>query len=802
MKLIGNQDFDKQLEESLYIHKLLRADESLSLEREMKEKKAANSTSVWDGESLERWRFEGEGAAQAENGVLVLVTLSRSDHWPGAETRAVDAASGDYATFGSYEAKLDLKGLELGDFNRISFKARPLCNGLHSPIIRAAFVNNGVKKLPDAYSREGFNAINLENFAWNDCFWEIESLPHDKIEELSFIVHRYGQELSGGKALRFEIKDIRVEQVSAEVTYGWECPGDEIAYPFCGYFSKGEKKAVANANASEKRFQVVSNGEVKLEAEVSRVETAIGAHSVLDFSSLKEPGLYSIVLGGKTFPPFAVSSNPYTPTIWRLINFLFAERCGCPVPGKHGTCHGDVTAIHDGKTLAYNGGWHDAADVSQQTVQTAEIAHALVEIASSVKASEPKLYARLLEEAQWGLDFVLKTRFGDGYRATGSSIRRWTDGMIGGMDDCEARVHNHSFENFIMSGVEADAGEAFREHDPAFAWKCRDAAKEDFEFALTRFREVGLEEPVHHEHTASASLSQYYAAAAWSASKLFRWLGDERYAVLAREFASKLMACQETGEGLSPISGFFYRDERKSQIVHFSHQSREHLFVQALAEVCNTQPDHLEKAAWETSMRLYGSYLKKLMTYVEPYGMIPAGVFNISEVEDQEAFSLVHPDVDFEKEKKSHAEQISNGSTLGSGFFVKRFPVWFSFRGNSAVHLSMGKAASVLGRHFEDEALMDIAKEQIYWVGGKNPFRQSLIYGDGRRYGQQYTALLGETVGEMPVGVQTRGNEDAPYWPQANIATYREVWTTPPGRWLWIMADVLGMGAGKGTERD
>lgn len=61
----------------------------------------------------------------------------------------------------------------------------------------------------------------------------------------------------------------------------------------------------------------------------------------------------------------------------------------------------------------------------------------------------------------------------------------------------------------------------------------------------------------------------------------------------------------------------------------------------------------------------------------------------------------------------------------------------------------------------------------------------------GTFYGQQYTALLGETVGEIPVGVQTLANEDVPYFPQANIATYREVWTTPAGRWLWIAADVL-----------
>ncbi|MCL2057347.1 MAG: hypothetical protein FWH02_09065, partial [Oscillospiraceae bacterium] len=73
---------------------------------------------------------------------------------------------------------------------------------------------------------------------------------------------------------------------------------------------------------------------------------------------------------------------------------------------------------------------------------------------------------------------------------------------------------------------------------------------------------------------------------------------------------------------------------------------------------------------------------------------------------------------------------------------------------------------------------------------GKNPFAQSLMYGEGHNYVQQYAALLGETVGEMPVGVQTRENEDVPYWPMANNATYKEVWTSTVGHWLRLNADL------------
>jgi len=49
--------------------------------------------------------------------------------------------------------------------------------------------------------------------------------------------------------------------------------------------------------------------------------------------------------------------------------------------------------------------------------------------------------------------------------------------------------------------------------------------------------------------------------------------------------------------------------------------------------------------------------------------------------------------------------------------------------------------------------------------------------------------LPGEMVGEMPVGIQTRYNEDVPYWPQANNATYKEVWMTTAGKWLSLTAE-------------
>lgn len=189
-------------------------------------------------------------------------------------------------------------------------------------------------------------------------------------------------------------------------------------------------------------------------------------------------------------------------------------------------------------------------------------------------------------------------------------------------------------------------------------------------------------------------------------------------------------------------------------------------------------------------MQLYGEYIKGLFKLTVPYGMIPSGIYHVSEVEDTETFPILHLLVKYENEKENYKEQLKSGIDLGNGYCVRMFPVWFSFRGNSAIQLAMGKAAAIVGRYFEDNELIDIAREQLYWMSGKNPFCQSLIYGEGERYPQMDANYPGEMVGEMPVGIETLDNEDVPYWPNANACTYKEVWLTTAGRWLAIMADL------------
>jgi hypothetical protein len=278
---------------------------------------------------------------------------------------------------------------------------------------------------------------------------------------------------------------------------------------------------------------------------------------------------------------------------------------------------------------------------------------------------------------------------------------------------------------------------------------------------------------------------------------LYKLTGDPYYASIASESIRYTLDCQRREPvGDTPLRGFFYRDASKKSIVHYIHQSREQVYMQALTLLCETQPQHADYAQWVDAIRLYGDYLKNMMAYTAPYGMLPSGVYHVDEPRDSVGFYRLHlfPPANAEE---LYAEQAKKGvaleatpSGLEGKYFLKRFPVWFSiFNGNTAVHLSTGKAAAICGHFLKDETLLQIGREQMYWTVGKNPFGQSLIYGEGNNYPQLDSFSSGEIVGEMPVGIRSLDNEDVPYWPQLNNACYKEVWVTSAGKWLSLAAE-------------
>jgi len=359
------------------------------------------------------------------------------------------------------------------------------------------------------------------------------------------------------------------------------------------------------------------------------------------------------------------------------------------------------------------------------------------------------------------------------------------------MDDIKSvRTQNNAFDNYLYAAYEAYAAMTLPDDDPAMKVYLSKVAREDFEFAEKKFAKDGFDKfRFVYEHQYCTSHSQFMATISWAASQLYKLTGEQKYADRASEAIRYVLECQRTEPLGDGTCGFFYRDTQKLSIVHHIHHSREQVFIQALTELCATQPDNTEAPKWAEAIRLHGEYLKGLMKYTAPYGMVPSGVYNAYEFKDKENFNYLHlfaPD----DAPQRYTTQIEKGVKIDSEHYVKRFPVWFNiFNGNTAVHLSVGKAAALCGKFLGDRDLLQIAAEQLYWTVGKNPFAQSLIYGEGHNYPSMSSFSSGEITGEMPVGIRTLGEEDTPYWPLVNSACYKEVWVTSAGKWLSLVSE-------------
>jgi len=72
------------------------------------------------------------------------------------------------------------------------------------------------------------------------------------------------------------------------------------------------------------------------------------------------------------------------------------------------------------------------------------------------------------------------------------------------------------------------------------------------------------------------------------------------------------------------------------------------------------------------------------------------------------------------------------------------------------------------------------------------------MWGEGYDFAPLYTPSSGDMVGGLPVGIQTRGAQDAPYWPVQSTWTYKEIWVHPPGRWLWLLSSLAGPAIAEG----
>ena len=613
---------------------------------------------------------------------------------------------------------------------------------------------------------------NLVAGEWNRVVWEIPEIKRDRVTSLAIGASLTGHGPEDEGIVTYDFDQITVDRVDVEPYEGWQVAAGKIAFQHIGYKPSEQKLAFAGSSAGP-TFELVNaaSGRSAATFPVVDVSNRRGQFKLLDFTSFTQPGRYFLRSGDAVGKPFAISEGVWFGVIEKALNFYYGQRCGFDVPGIHHVCHKDWQGTHNGTVKIINGGWHDAGDLSQGSFRTGGATYAMLQLYDQLgqKGIQPELQKRVLEEARWGLDWLLKTRFGDGYRITWARMRFWTDNQVGTIDDVIVPATKIAYENLLFSAVAAYAGRVLKSADPQRAAASLQAAEEDYAATLGT-------PAVWPEATRDEA-----AFGTLAAVELYRATSNAIYAEQAAHFGHLLMQCQEQSfvDGI-PITGYFYTSTKRDRVVHERHSSFEEAPVMALRALCDTCPDHADWIQWYGAALLHSEYFQEQGSAISaPFRLIPNSVWHRSEIDQLP-----------EKIQGESLRQFNDGTPLGKDHALRVFPIWNDnlFHGNTTIHMaataSMASAALLRNRR----ATQDLVRLQLQWVLGGNPFSQSLMYGAGYDFQPLFAYCGRDVTGALPVGMDSRN--DSPYWPAENRATYKEMWVVPVSRMLFSLASM------------
>ncbi len=691
------------------------------------------------------------------------------------------------------------------EWNRLSVWLRPHVPGMKSIMLRVQLYNDGEHKVPDIHMREGAHNVSLENDRWNHVTVEIPHLHRDCVTGVAIEYDMCGHEPDAADTFVFEAARLTLERVVCDVQEGWVPGPGRIAFSGSGY-QAGQRKSAVAAGLDATHFRIVdtATGAVVLEHPITQVSGPGGeALQLLDFTSLVREGRYRLTAGDVSTEPFDIGNDVWEASVWKGLNFFLGQRCGFEVPGKHRACHADLLLRHDGMAIVANGGWHDAADLAQGMCNTADGTTALLLLAEALGDRRPRLHRRVLEEAKWGLDYVLKVRFGDGYRSSYSSASIWTDGIIGTADDIVSDPADDPYTNYVSANAEAIGARVFADSDPVYARHCLRIALDDFRLAEETWRRMSGQAPDQWANMPPVALHAVSAAAAAALCLALRALDPDgtdpqtqpahaRFTDTAARHARNLVACQQRTftDWNVPVRGFFWQSPAHDVVWHHNHMSQSQYPLAALDALLAAAPAHDEAPLWASAVALHGDFQLWSAQATAPWDMLPEGAYHVDETEDfPEKIGPLHPQLFPDPDLvPKYADQVVRGVPLGKDWYLRRFPVWFSFRGNGNVQLSQGVSLAIAAARTRDASMCRLAQTQLEWIVGRNPFTQSLMYGEGYDWIQQYAVQPGQTVGQLSVGIESLFDADRPYWPQVCTATYKEVWIETAVKWMWNMA--------------
>jgi Glycosyl hydrolase family 9/Cellulase N-terminal ig-like domain len=689
-------------------------------------------------------------------------------------------------------------------FNRLSIwcYVHPTDVPYHS--LRFQIFNQGTSNSPTEPVANHFVG-GFRKGEWNHLTWEIPEIQRDKVTQLVIFrpVWGFSQRSMRGEIV-YDFDELRLERVEPKPYEGWQPAKGVIAFQHVGYMPSAHKIALmSGAGASEFQLLDDASGKPVAKLPVSDFSNRRGKFQVLDFTSFITPGQYRIQCGDVTSRSFPIAEDSWDGTTLKLLNYFYGTRCGIEVPGRHDACHLDTTMNHNGVKKCAAGGWHDAGNMTQGSYRTDLCAGAMVRFYERLRERDlkPELQARMLEEARWGLEWGLLTRFGDGYRSVRGGATYFTDNIEGSTDGPSFSALRVPLENFIGAGTAAHASRVLKSVDLDLAARLLDAAKDDFRAALEDRQQPPVQ--IGPGPAQRGCWRDEIAYGTTAAVELYLATGSQEYAAQAQRLGGLLLEMQEQRfvDGI-PITGYYYDDATRARIVHNTHFCFEEAPSMALRALCDAFPGHADWAQWYAGVLLHSEFfLNRGSRITQPFEMVPSAVWRRHEIEEwATAFSApgaARPGAAATPNPPSFAEEFragvfklfEEGVHLTEDFRLRAFPILNDKLGHGNCNIQLaatgGLAAAAELRNAAE--ISNLVGRQLQWLFGGNPFSQTIMYGEGYDFQRLVAMATPDLVGVMPLGIDSH-HEDAPTWTQTAIWAPKDLWVVTSGRTILALA--------------
>ena len=243
----------KQLQESNYLSITMKADSAnMGITRWLKKpvEKSRILPLATDFNSL---KHTGPGTIQVDHGNTISGRGSILLQTPTSLAKK-NPTNRAYAFA---EVVRPLNGENCKDYNRFSVWVYAEGEGFYSFFVGCTLYNGGKHIMPTPGRFEGQHFVNVYPNKWQHIIWEIPDLYRDSVTGFSVSIMLTGSPQGAADSMKLYVDDMRIEQVEAENTRGFNLRRNSIAYSHSGYKTGALKQALVQ-NVRDTKFQLLS----------------------------------------------------------------------------------------------------------------------------------------------------------------------------------------------------------------------------------------------------------------------------------------------------------------------------------------------------------------------------------------------------------------------------------------------------------------------------------------------------------------------------------------------------------------